>query len=133
MIQKLNNDLINLPMAKTTLFQFADDTTIIMPAHATNVKMIMGTFDTFARASGLQINLNKSGFLPIAIPQNLIPTLASLIKCGQLSTPIQYLGLPLTVKKPPKSTYLPLINNVQKRYKMFDGEIPNASGPLCPS
>jgi ribosomal protein L34 len=119
MIQNLNDDLINLPMAKTTLFQFADDTTIIMPAHATNVKIIMATLDSFARASGLQINLNKSGFLPIVIPQHLIPTLASLIRCGQLSTLIQYLGLPLTVKKPPKPAYLPLINNVQKRYKGF--------------
>jgi hypothetical protein len=119
MVQNLNDDLINLPMAKTTLFQFADATTIIMPAHATNVKMIMATLDSFARSSGLQINLNKSGFLPIAIPQHLIPTPASLIMCGQLSTPIQYLRLPLTVKKPPKSAYLPLTNNVQKRYEGF--------------
>jgi hypothetical protein len=93
-----------------------------MPAHATNVKLIMATLDSFARASRLQINLNKSGFLPIAIPQHLTPILASLIRCGQLSTPIQYLGLPLTVKKPPKSAYLPLINNVQKRYEGFGGK-----------
>jgi Reverse transcriptase (RNA-dependent DNA polymerase) len=122
MIQNLNDDLINLPMAKTMLFQFADDTAIIMPAHATNVKLIMTTLDSFVLASGLQINLNKSDFLLIAIPQHLTPSLASLIMCGQLSTPIQYLGLPLTVKKPPKSAYLPLINNVQKRYKGFRGK-----------
>jgi hypothetical protein len=128
MIQNLNDDLINLPMARTMLFQFADDTTIIMPAHATNIKLIMATLDSFARASGLQINLNKSGFLPVAIPQHLTPTLASLIRCGQLSTLIQYLGLPLTLKKPPKSAYLPLINNVQKRFDGFGGKYLTRAG-----
>jgi hypothetical protein len=119
MIQNLNDDLINLPMARTTLFQFADDTAIIMPVHATNIKLIMATLDSFTRASRLQINLNKSGFLSVAIPQHLTPTIASLIMCGQLSTLIQYLGHPLTLKKPPKSVYLPLINNVQKRFEGF--------------
>jgi hypothetical protein len=66
--------------------------------------------------------------LPIIIPQHLIPTLTSLLKCGQLSTPIQYLGLPLTVKIPPKSAYLPLINNVQKRYEGFGGEYLTRAG-----
>jgi hypothetical protein len=35
-IRKLGNDLVDLPMAKTTLLQFTDDTAIIMPAHATS-------------------------------------------------------------------------------------------------
>jgi hypothetical protein len=108
-------------MARTTLFQFADDTAIIMPAHATNIKLIMASLDSFARASRLQINLNKSGFLPVAIPQHLTPTLASLIRWDQLSTLIQYLGLPLTLKTP-KSAYLPLINNVHNRFEGFGGK-----------
>jgi hypothetical protein len=128
MIQNLNDDLINLPMARTTLFQFADDTAIIMSAHAIDIKLIMATLDSFSRASRLHINLNKSGFLLVAISQHLTPTLASLIKCGQLSTPIQYLGLQLMLKKPPKSAYLPLINNVQKRFEGFGGKYLTRAG-----
>jgi hypothetical protein len=73
MIRKLDTNLVNLPMANTTLLQFADDTVIIMPAHATNIKIITATLEVFAHVSDLKINLSKSGFLPIAIPQHLIP------------------------------------------------------------
>jgi hypothetical protein len=115
MIHKLQNDLLELPTAKTTLLQFADGTAIVMSAHPTNIKLIMATLDAFAEVSGLQVNLRKNGFLSIAIPPDLIPTVTSLINCESLMLPIQYLGLPLTINKPPKSAYLPLITNVQRR------------------
>jgi Reverse transcriptase (RNA-dependent DNA polymerase) len=115
MIHKLQNDLLELPTAKTTLLQFANGMAIVTPAHPTNIKLIMATLDVFAKVSGLQVNLIKSGFLPITIPQDLIPTVPSLINCEPIMLPIQDLGLPLTINKPPKSAYLPLITNVQLR------------------
>jgi Reverse transcriptase (RNA-dependent DNA polymerase) len=121
-IHKLQNDLLELPIAKTTLLQFADDTTIVTPAHPTNIKLIMATLDVFAKISGLQVNLSKSGFLPIAIPPDLIPTVTSLINCEPLTLPIQYLGLPLTINTPPKSAYLPLITSVQRRCEGLKGK-----------
>jgi hypothetical protein len=72
----------------------------------------MATLETFAQISGLKINLSKSGFLPIEISLNLVRTVTSLLKFNPLTLPIQYLGLPLTIKKPPKSAYLPLLANV---------------------
>jgi zinc-binding in reverse transcriptase len=38
------------------------------------------------------------------------------------------LGLPLTLKKPPKSAYLPLINNVQNRFEGFEGKYLTRAG-----
>jgi hypothetical protein len=112
-------DLVSLPSISTTVLQFADDTAIITPAHPRNIKIIMTTLLLFDRSSGLKINLSKSGFLPISIPEALLPITKSLLCCQQLSTPIQYLGFPLTIRKPPRSAFLPLINNVQARCHDF--------------
>jgi Reverse transcriptase (RNA-dependent DNA polymerase) len=89
MIHKLQNDLLELPTAKTTLLQFADGTAIVTPAHPTNIKFIMTTLDVFTKVSGLQVNLSKSDFLPIAIPSNIILIVTSLINCEPLTLPMQ--------------------------------------------
>jgi Reverse transcriptase (RNA-dependent DNA polymerase) len=91
MINKIRDELIVLPMAMTTLLQFADDTTIVTPAHAKNIKLIMATLETFAQVSGLKINLSNRGFLPIEIPLDLVPTVTSLLKFNPLTFPIQCL------------------------------------------
>jgi hypothetical protein len=49
--KQIRDDLIDLPMMRTFLLQFADDTTNITPAHAKNIKLIMATLETFAQAS----------------------------------------------------------------------------------
>jgi Reverse transcriptase (RNA-dependent DNA polymerase) len=48
MINKIRDKLIDLPMARTILLQFADDTAIVTPTHAKNIKLIMATLKTFA-------------------------------------------------------------------------------------
>jgi Reverse transcriptase (RNA-dependent DNA polymerase) len=121
-IHNLKHDFINLLTATTTLLQFADDTIVITPAHPKNLKLLIQTFQTFANVSGLHINLNKSGFLPIAIPDNLTTVITNILKCETLTTPIQYLRLPLTIKKNHQNLHLPLITSVQRRYEGWKGK-----------
>jgi hypothetical protein len=49
----------------------------------------------------------------------LLPITKSILRCQQLTTLIQYLGLPLTIRKPPRTAFLPLISNVQGRCQGF--------------
>lgn len=56
--------------------------------------------------SGLQINFDKSIFVPITL---------TIPGCPRGSFPINYLGLPLTIKRPKKIDYLPLITCTQNR------------------
>jgi hypothetical protein len=130
MISKIRDEIIDLHMARTILLQFTDYTPIVTLAHAKNIKLIMTTLEIFAQVSGLKINLSKSGFLPIKIPLDLVPTVASLLKFNPLTFPIQYLGLPLTIKKPPKSAYLPLLANIQRRCKGFKGKNLSMAGRM---
>jgi hypothetical protein len=130
MIIKIKDELIDLHMARTTLLQFADDTAIVTPAHVKNIKLIMTTLEIFAQVLGLKINLSKNDFLPIEIPMDLVPTVTSLLKFNPLTLPIQYLGLPLTIKKLPKSAYLPLLANVQRRCEGFKGKNLSMAGRM---
>jgi Reverse transcriptase (RNA-dependent DNA polymerase) len=51
MINKIWDELVDLPMARATLLQFANDTAIVTPTHAKNIKLIIATLETFAQVS----------------------------------------------------------------------------------
>jgi hypothetical protein len=83
----------------------------------------MTTLEIFIKISGLKINLSKSDFLFIEI-------LASLLKFNPLTLSIQYLNLPLTIKKPIKSAYLPLLANIPWRCDGFKGKNLSMAGRM---
>jgi hypothetical protein len=85
---------------------------------------------TFGEISGLKTNLIESGYIPIAIPQDISVIIEPLMQCPQLSLPTTYLGLPLTIKKPPKEVYLPLTSCVQHRYDGWTGKQLSPAGRL---
>jgi hypothetical protein len=118
-MQRTSKNLISLPNFQTTTLQFADDTVIITPAHAKNLKLIKVSPQNFGQVSDLKTNLSKSIFLPIAILKNFIPAIQAIIQCPRINLPITYLGLPLTINKPNKQVYLRLISKAQQRYDEF--------------
>jgi Reverse transcriptase (RNA-dependent DNA polymerase) len=118
----LQNQLISLPTLQTTILQFADDTTIITPTHATNIKIIHQALQQFGEVSGLKMNLNKSGYLPIAIPGDITPIIETIMHCPKLTLPTTYLGLPLTIHRPSREAYTPLITAVQRRQQGWAGK-----------
>lgn len=95
--------------------QYADDTIIFSEAHPTSLKIIARILELYGKMTGLRINLQKSHFVPIALPQHLIEVVKRILssQCAQL--PIKYLGLPLAVRKLTKAEFQPLIEAVQKR------------------
>jgi hypothetical protein len=130
MLQNLQDQFISLPTLKTTVLQFADDTAIITPAHARNIKLIHTMLNTFGEIFGMQTNISKSGHIPIAIPQDIYAILEPIIQCPRLNLPTTYLGLSLSINKPPKEEYLPLVSNVQHRYDGRAGKQLSPAGRL---
>jgi hypothetical protein len=104
------------------MLQFVDDTAIITPAHAMNIKIIHTLLNIFGEISGLKTNLSKSGYIPIAILPDIYPIIEPIIQCSRLSLLTTYLGLPLTIKNPPKEVYMSLVSNVQHRYDGWAGK-----------
>jgi hypothetical protein len=114
--------MVSISTLQTTVLQFADDTAIITPAHTMNLKIIKQTLEIFENISGLRVNTNKSGFIPIAVAPHHAHTIASITQFLQISFPTTYLGLPLTICKPPREAYLPLISIVQHRFEGWAGK-----------
>ncbi|KAJ3678109.1 hypothetical protein LUZ60_001912 [Juncus effusus] len=76
--------------------QYADDTVIFIEAHPQNLKIISLALELFAEMSGLQVNWAKSGFTPIAIPDQFIPLIENILRCNRQFFPIKYLAPALT-------------------------------------
>lgn len=109
--------------------QYAD-TIIFSEAHPTSLKIIARILELYGKMTGLRINLQKSHFVPIALPQNLIEVVKRILssQCAQL--PIKYLGLPLAVRKPTKAEFQLLIEAVQKRLATWQSAFLSYGGRL---
>jgi hypothetical protein len=77
----------------------------------------------FASLSGLHINVQKSGYIPIAIPSQSVPTITNLLGCQPLKLLITYLGLPLTHSKPTNRLFEPMLLSLQRRLDSMTGTI----------
>jgi hypothetical protein len=122
MLVEAQDVLIELPGAKTELLQFADDTIIFTSVHPDNLHLIMIILRRFASISGLHINLQKSGFVPISLPSHNVQTVGHILGCQSLTLPLTYLGLLLTYKRPSNEIFQPLVQVVESRLQSWKGK-----------
>ena len=73
---------------------FADDTVVFCEDSQEQMAILTWLLMWFEAISGLSINLNKSGILPVGRVEN-VEVLASELGCKVGSLPSTYLGLPL--------------------------------------
>lgn len=66
----------------------------------------------FGHASGLQTNLAKSSVSPIHCSENNLLFNSEMLSCPVKEFPCTYLGFPLSLGKPTKTEFLPLIDEV---------------------
>lgn len=95
--------------------QYADDTLIICEAHPTTIKIVGHVLEVYMELTGLKINKENTLFVPIAIPANLVSVVWAILSSPVAQLPIRYLGLPLTVKKPTKLDFQPMLAVVQAK------------------
>jgi hypothetical protein len=63
----------------------------------------------------LHMNRQKSGYVPIVIPQQHLTTITSLLRVNPLQLPITYLGLPLTYRNLTNALFQPLLTALERR------------------
>lgn len=71
--------------------------------------------NSFASATGLKVNYNKSNIVPINVNEGRFETLQNTMVCKKGSFPFTYLGLPLGLVKPTVEQCLPLVKRVAKK------------------
>lgn len=84
----------------------------------------------FTAVSGLRINFDKSSWIPINVDMNQVPIISVLLGCSQSEFPINYLGLPLTLNRPTKDLFIPLIEKVEHRLEGWKSRLISRGGRL---
>lgn len=103
-------------------FQYADDTAVIAKADLTSLISLKLIIRLFASISGLKVNFEKSIFVPLNVGQADMPWVQAVIGCTRSDFPVQYLGLPLTLKSPTRNLFMPLIEKFEKKIKWLERE-----------
>lgn len=95
--------------------QYADDTSFIVKVDEVSIITFKLMLRLFAKMSGLDINYQKSSFVPINMSDEQAEKVKAILGCAQTKFPVIYLGMPLTIKKPDRSTFIPLIEKMEKK------------------
>ena len=111
-------------------FQYADDTAVIASADLNSLITLKLVIRLFASVSGLKVNYGKSIFVPINIPTENRQLVAAVLNCTEAEFPIHYLGMPLTLKKPTRELFMPLIEKVERKLEGWQGRMLSRGGRL---
>lgn len=134
MIQ-VGNSILSAPLSNKlqdsmVALQYADDTAIIANGDITSLVTFKLILRIFSAISGLQVNYSKSTFVPLGIDGNDLHWVQAVMGCSRSDFPITYLGMPLTVKKPTKQLFIPLIEKVEGRLQGWQSRLLSRGGRL---
>lgn len=96
-------------------YQYADDTVLIAEPTITVLVSLKIIIRLFASVSGLHINYKKSSFIPINVSEQDHQWMERVLGCSRTKFPISYLGMPLSINKPKKEHFGPLIEKMERR------------------
>lgn len=127
--------VLNLPLSNkindaVVVLQYADDTAVIARADRDSIISFKLVLRLFTVISGLQINYQKSIFVPINITSTDLHWIREIIGCKQTTFPVQYLGMPLTLKRPTKQLFLPLVEKIERRLAGWQCKLLSRGGRL---
>ena len=97
------------------IVQYADDTLVLLQADVKQLHCLKALLNTYADATGLKVNYNKSSLIPINVSEEKVEILANTFQCKREYFLIQYLGAPLGLHKPTVEQCLPLVTRLQKK------------------
>jgi hypothetical protein len=104
-----------IPNSDFPIVQYADDTLLILQACPSQLLALKDLLQSFAQATGLRVNYNKSSMMPINVSDQRLHELATVFGCEVGSLPFTYLGLPLGTTKPTIEDMSPLVGMVERR------------------
>ncbi|KAJ3704486.1 hypothetical protein LUZ61_008191 [Rhynchospora tenuis] len=112
------------------LFQYADDTLIFASVKGASIRTLALVLNLFSKVSSLAINGDKSGFVPLNLPPQVVNFVQSTLGYTPTDLPITYLGMPLTSCNPEKTSFMPLLDKIKKILDGWKGRLLSRAGRL---
>ncbi|XP_078173283.1 uncharacterized protein LOC144567103 [Carex rostrata] len=127
------NQLLQAPLSNRIpepilALQYADDTAVLMNAEITTLVSFKLILRLFSMISGLQVNFQKSTFIPINLEEEESQLVGEIISFRKTNFPVQYLGMPLTIKRPTRSQFMPLIEKVERKLQSWQSKLISKGG-----
>lgn len=127
------NQLLEAPLSNRisepiVALQYADDTAVLMNAEITTLVSFKLILRLFSMISGLQVHFKKSTFIPINLEEEESQLAGEIIGFHKTTFPIQYLGMPLTIKRPTRSQFMPLIEKVERKLQSWQSKLISRGG-----
>lgn len=129
------NSLLNSPLSNRLqdlimALQYADDTVVLASAEISSLISFKLILCLFSSISGLLHNFKKSSFIPINVAPLDLPWVKSVMGCPQTNFPIVYLGMPISIKRPNKEHFIPLIEKIERRMQGWQSRLLSRGGRL---
>ncbi|KAJ1691081.1 hypothetical protein LUZ63_015236 [Rhynchospora breviuscula] len=112
------------------LLQYADDTLLFSTTKGKALQSLSMVLQTFSKISGIDINWMKTSFVPFNIDSNDIPRVRNILNCTQASLPLDYLGLPLTSKRPDRACFQKLVDKVTSKLAGWKSPLLSRAGRI---
>lgn len=110
--------------------QFADDTILFLEPDAESFVNVLSLLRFFEIASGLKINLSKSGLAGINVDSQVLTAFALSAGCQSLHWPLVYLGIPLGGNPRALSFWDPVVSKISKRLDNWKGAFFSLGGRI---
>jgi mannosylglycoprotein endo-beta-mannosidase len=109
---------------------YADDVILFLRLTRNDICLIKHLLEVFGHASGLNTNLEKSSVTPIQRFDIELGVISDMVPCEIKNFPINYLGIPLNIRKPSKSELQPLVDKVANNLPSWKASQMNKAGRL---
>lgn len=111
-------------------YQYADDTAIVASASITALISLKIVIRLFSSVSGLKVNYQKNSFIPLNVAQEDLGWVQAVLGCNRTHFPTTYLGMPLSITKPRKEAFIPLIEKIERKLGGWKGKMISRGGRL---
>jgi hypothetical protein len=107
---------------------YVDDVVLFLRPLSQDIRMVLDILQLFGDASGLRNNVQKSSGFPIQCGQSEVETLQEMLPCEISSFPCKYLGVPLSLKKLPRSAIQYIIDRIAAQLPGWKADLMNKAG-----
>ena len=101
--------------ARLRVSMYADDAVIFLRPEKHEVRALSHLLNLFEQMTGLQTNVQKSSIAPICYDSLDLDDILADLPTTQVTFPIKYLGLPLSIRRLRKVDFQPLVDKAVAR------------------